>query len=206
MPQELFKTLTDYLKKNAVVCLILLAVFAAGVIAGWIVPSKISPEDYGEMTQYLSGILQELPQAEIDKQLETKMAFYFNGLLLLLIWFFGLTVIGSPLVLAVLFYKGATLGMTIGFLLGMDDPQGLVTVLLAVMPQNLFFVPLFLAASLLAATFSLRLLRKEYAGNFGREFLRYTFYFLILLLGVGFCSYIQGHAVPWLFKSLFKFL
>ncbi|MCL2817853.1 MAG: stage II sporulation protein M, partial [Clostridiales bacterium] len=176
MPQDFSKTLTDHFKKNVVGYLILLLVFASGMIAGWVAPSKISPEDYGEMTEYLSGLIQDLPHVEIDKQLETKRAFYVNGLLLLLIWFFGVTVIGSPLVLAALFYKGMTLGMAVGFLLRMENPQGLVMVLLTVMPQNLFFVPLFLVASMLAVNFSLRLLRKEYAGNFGKQFLRYTLF------------------------------
>ncbi|MCL2677885.1 MAG: stage II sporulation protein M [Clostridiales bacterium] len=206
MPQEFLKNLLGHVKSNGMGYLILLAVFASGVISGWIMPSKISAEDQSEMTQYLSGLLQELPRAEIDNRLEMKNAFLSNGALLLLIWFLGLTVIGSPLVLAALFYKGMALGLAIGFLLRLDNPQGLVMVLLAVLPQNFLLVPLFIAASMLAAVFSLKLLRKEYSGVFGRQFLRYSLFFLVLLLGAGLSSCVQGYTVPWLLKSFFKIL
>lgn len=59
------------------------------------------------------------------------------GLLFLL----GLTVIGAPLILAVVFVRGFVLGFTVGFLVQDAMVKGLVLSTTCVLPHNILMVP-----------------------------------------------------------------
>ena len=204
--KDFFQTVKNHFRRYTMGYLLLTVVFLAGLAVGFGMPERMGSGNYNELSGFLSSMLKQLPTAQIDGALEMTRAFYMNGILLALIWFLGFTIIGSPLVAGVLFYKGLCLGMAVAFLLQTDNTQGVIMILLTVLPQNLFLIPLFIIASVLAVSFSLSLVQNSFGGRRGllKGFLKYTGCFLVLLLMVLFSSYIQGYFDPWLLSLLFK--
>ncbi len=123
-----------------------------------------------------------------------------------MIWFLGLTVIGIPLILAIIFFKGFSLGFTLGFLIKEKAWQGVLMATASVVPQNLLYIPLFLAWAVTGINFSLCLVR----GRFGRGvalgpgLAAYTGVMLMFLLVLALGAFIEAFLSPWLLDLLVK--
>lgn len=119
----------------------------------------------------------------------------------LAIWFLGLTVIGFPLILAVVFYRGFALGFTAGFLVQQKAGAGVLIFILSLLPQNLVYIPALLMWSVIAVNYSLYIFRGKGANSLSwRSFLSYTFmllFFILVFLGGAF---IEAFLSPWLLK------
>ena len=205
---NIFNTAKEHFRRCRVGYFILALIFALGMFIGWSMPERLDTQNSGALSSYISDILQQIPNAQIDGGLEMARAVYLNGISLLIIWFLGFTVIGSPLVAAIMLYKGFCLGMAVSFLLTANDVQGIIMILLAVLPQNILLIPLFMIAGILAIKFSLALLKneQEIRRHLPKNFFRYSGCFVILFIVVVLSAYIQGYFDPWLLRTFFKII
>lgn len=123
---------------------------------------------------------------------------------LLIIWFLGLTVIGLPLILGIIFVRGFSLGFTIGFLVQEKAAAGILIALLSIIPQNLVYIPVLIVWSVIAMNFSIYLVKGRSAMNLslGKSLAIYTSLLMvssaILLAG----SLIEAYLSPWLLSLL----
>ena len=115
-----------------------------------------------ELRQYLDsflnnvGALAQNGQFPAIKNLEGILEWQLYSLGIL--WLLGLTVVGAPLVILLVGARGFILGFTVGFLVQEKTGQGLLLALVAVLPQNLFYVP-GLLGQILALYFTLSLFK-----------------------------------------------
>lgn len=95
----------------------------------------------------------------------------------LLLWVLGLSCIGFPVILALVFAKGLSVGFTAGFFVDQWLWKGLLLAGVSVLPHNLLFVPAIVLAAAVGIRFSLILLgvlfRRE-AGKIRHEWARYN--------------------------------
>lgn len=121
------------------------------------------------------------------------------------IFLMGLTIIGLPLVLVIIFTRGFVLGFTIEFLLREKAWRGGVLALLAVLPPNLLSLPAYILGAVIAINFSLYLIRGQGQRNIKMSqcFLEY----LLMMLGLGILmlgsALIEGYFSP-IFIRLFQ--
>lgn len=121
------------------------------------------------------------------------------------IFLMGLTIIGLPLVLVIIFTRGFVLGFTIEFLLREKAWRGGVLALLAVLPPNLLSLPAYILGAVIAINFSLYLIRGQGQRNIKMSqcFLEY----LLIMLGLGILmlgsALIEGYFSP-IFIRLFQ--
>lgn len=125
--------------------LALLLLFGMGAGFGALTPQKLSVLQREDLSAFLQGIYTTISEnnrgaaagpgffqhSVIDNVLKTA------GLLFVL----GLTVIGAPLILGIVFIRGFVLGFTVGFLIQETSTQGLILSAAAVLPHNLLAVP-----------------------------------------------------------------
>lgn len=123
---------------------------------------------------------------------------------LLIIWFLGLTVIGLPLILGIIFVRGFSLGFTIGFLVQEKAGAGVLISLLSVIPQNLVYIPLLIVWSMVAMNFSIYLVRGRTAMNLslGKSLAVYTGLLVICSVILLAGSLIEAYLSPWLLSLL----
>jgi stage II sporulation protein M len=121
----------------------------------------------------------------------------------LAIWFLGLTIIGFPLILAVLFYRGFSLGFTVGFLIHQKAGAGVLISILSVLPQNLVYIPALLMWAVISLNFSIYIFRGRGADALSwRSFLSYTFMLLFFILIFLSGAFIEAFLSPWFLKLL----
>ncbi|MGI6588507.1 MAG: stage II sporulation protein M [Peptococcia bacterium] len=121
------------------------------------------------------------------------------------IFLMGLTIVGLPFVLVIIFTRGFVLGFTIEFLLQEKAWRGGVLALLAVLPPNLLSVPAYILGAVIAINFSLYLIKGSSQRNIKMSqcFLEYLFIMLsltVLMLG---SALIEGYFSP-IFIRLFQ--
>ncbi|HCF49453.1 MAG TPA: stage II sporulation protein M [Syntrophomonas sp.] len=129
-----------------------------------------------------------------------------QGRFMLAIWALGLTVIGIPLILAVIFMRGFSLGFTVGFLFQEKAGQGVLLTFISLLPQNLIYIPVLLIVSVVAVNFSLYIVRgRSYRkAPLGVSLLGYTSLFGVLMLVFMLGAFIEAYLVPWLLHSFIK--
>lgn len=147
-----WEALIDYLRSRLVVYAVAAAVFALGAAAGATAVRHLDDRDAAELSSYLNGYLAQASApgssaaaAGPESALETM------GRGAILPFLLGLTVIGSPFVLALLFLRGFALGFTLAFLVREYAYKGILLAAVSVLPQSLFSIP----AALLVAGSSL---------------------------------------------------
>ena len=123
----------------------LMLLFMTGLGFGALATQKLSPVQKEDLSSYISAVYASL--AENNQEREDRAQVFYQslkdnviktaGLLFLL----GLTVIGAPLILAVVFVRGFVLGFTVGFLVQDAMVKGLVLSTTCVLPHNILMVP-----------------------------------------------------------------
>lgn len=101
---------------------------------------------------------------------------------LLRIYFFGLCLLGVPLLFIVVFIQGFSLGFLFCFLGGQS-------VLLAIL--QMCYIPIYLSGTTLAVSFA-QILQRNQMDNPWRQIIKYTFYFIFLMVATFLLSCLDG--------------
>mgnify|MGYP000852379979 CR=1 FL=1 len=147
-----------YFLRHLPLYLALILLFATGLGFGAVTTQKLSPVQKEDLAAYISGVYTSLsddsaqfyPRGEVFYQSVMDNVVKTTGLLFLL----GLTVIGAPLILAIVFVRGFVLGFTVGFLVQETMVQGLILSTTSILPHNLLVVPALLVGAGGALSFS----------------------------------------------------
>lgn len=132
-------------------------------------------------------------------------AFLNQARLIVLIWFLGMTVIGVPLILAIVFIKGFSLGFTFGFLVKEKALLGFMLAMLSVFPQNIIYVLFTIAWAVVGLNFSVYIAKGRFAGaSLGQDLATYTVTMLVFLVVFFFGALVESFLSPWLVEMFIK--
>jgi len=161
----------------------------------------------GEVKSHLLTMIDSYLQGGISDGLDSKniflKAFYSQAKTVVTIWFLGLTVIGLPLILGVIFLRGFSVGFTVGFLCQQKASAGILISILSILPQNLVYIPFLILAAVLALNFSLYIVKgkNSHMLPLGQGLITYSLLMLICLLIFSGGALIEAYLSPW-FLSL----
>lgn len=173
-----------------------------GVSFGAILVNSLSINQKQDLMGYLTRFFNEL---QSGRQADPKAAFQqslgdhlkYIGF----IWILGLSIIGLPIILIMVFLKGLVVGFTVGFLANQWNWNGLIMAGLSVLPQNLVVIPAIIIMATAGVSFSLRLIRSRFARR-GEQiyplFLRYTMLVVALAFALGLASIFEAFVSPML--------
>jgi stage II sporulation protein M len=193
----------QHIKENRPQYVLVILVFLVGFIMG---NYQVPGLDGGVKSQ-LSGIIDNYLRGGMEGSLDGGQilgsAFFKQLQLTMLVWFLGLTVIGFPLVLAVIWVRGFSLGFTISFLLHYRAGAGVIISIISILPQNLIYIPFFLAWSVMAIRFSLYIIKDRNTGlPLSRALIGYTSLMLIYLLIFLAGAFVEAYLSPWLLSLI----
>ncbi|MGB4504456.1 MAG: stage II sporulation protein M [Syntrophaceticus sp.] len=178
-------------------------VFLCGLILGAITLRTLNPLAEQEMHQYLAFYIKEAStysELSISGLKTWGQILKMQAVSLGLLWIFGLTIVGSPLILLTVGARGFIVGFTVGFLVQEEAGKGLVLALAGVLPQNLCYIPAFLGAGVLSLYFSFTILRSQEAPyrRLGVYSLLFLVFFLLIIIG----SWLEAYLVPGLLQLI----
>jgi stage II sporulation protein M len=201
---------TRYLQEHARLYIFTIVLLFMGILFGAIVVNALAVDQKIELYHQLQGFI----SAVNDNQLANSAVVTWDSVArnlktVGLIWILGLSIIGLPLIVVLVFFKGFMIGFTVGFLVEQFAGKGLLFAILAVFPPNLIAVPALLVASVAGIAFSLMLVRSRFSQRnlpVYHSFLSYSALILGVALVLTVSSFVEGYVSPVLMKWVTPFL
>lgn len=174
------RTISTFWSKNCSIFLFVMVLFLIGVIFGTLVFNGTSVEQRSELGDYINGYLSN--DSNVSSADIFASSFIQNMQLALTIWILGITVVGAPLSLLILFGNGALIGFTIGFLVNQGGWSGFLLVCEAVLPQNILLIPTILLLTSCSLIFSKHIISRLLKNNTIPIIKQMKWYISILLI------------------------
>jgi len=192
------------LRQNWPVYMIVLVVFILGLSAGYFGVLNLQPEKAQELIRYLDNFLAQAGMIEVNTEKALGEVLYNDIVVMLTIYFLGLTIIGIPVVLGIIFARGFVLGFSVGFLALKKNIQGVVLACAAVLPQNVLFVPALLMGGVVSLSFALLLVRRFFNSKLliGPGFFAYSALMLLVTSCAAGAGLIEVYLTPVLIKLI----
>lgn len=198
------KSLVSHLRRHAGVYFFLIVLFGMGVSSGALAVGALDGSQRLELSHYLDFFFHSLqdPGETWTSSPVVRQALSGNLRTAGLIFLLGLTVIGVPLVAAIVFLRGFIIGFAVGFLLVSRGMTGLTIGVLAILPQNILIIPALIILSAAALNFSTGIVRKRPLdkGPMWKTFTSYSLValgcFALLILA----SFVEGYIAPFFLR------
>lgn len=138
---EIFTTIKEDIVNHAKAYFIVVIIFTVGLFLGVLFVNKT--ENKSEIEKYINSYIDETKQIqnanyfdELQKDIRSKITLTF------FLWFTGTTIIGIPIVLGIILFRGFCLGYTIAScIFALGKVKGLIFVIITVFLQNAIFIP-----------------------------------------------------------------
>lgn len=155
-----------HVEEHASLYIFIAILFFMGIVFGTLIVQSLGYNQRSDLFYYFQQFLLEI---EKDHFVDPRYALYQNFVHYLkytgVIWILGLSIIGLPIILIMLFLKGVFIGFTIGFLVHQLGSKGFLFSLVSIIPQNMIVVPIILAMSVVSISFSSRLIAHLFGAN-----------------------------------------
>lgn len=140
--------------------LAILVLFALGIAAGALGVQRLQADQAQELSVYLDQFMAQAGVIEVDTVKALQDVLYRDIAVILAVYLLGLTVIGIPVILGIIFTRGFVLGYTVSFLASEKSIRGIILACAAVLPQNLILIPALLMAGVASLSFAALLARR----------------------------------------------
>ncbi|WP_180320856.1 stage II sporulation protein M [Alkalihalobacterium bogoriense] len=195
------QAISYHIEENRSIYLFTIVLFLVGIVFGAIIVNSLSLTQKNDLYMYLNQFFGQVEEGQIAQASTmfthtfSHYAKYFG-----LMWILGLSIIGLPVILILLFLKGVVVGFTVGFLVNQMGMSGFLLAFVSVMPQNFILVPAFIIVSVASVSFCLKMIRNQFVKRSNMpifpQFLRYSM--LILCVGglLAVASAIEAYVSP----------
>jgi stage II sporulation protein M len=184
---RLQEAIAGHIREQFSVYMLVTVIFTLGITAGALSVRMLDAVQAQELNEFFFGFVDYLAEQQpINQGLILQRSLLQNGRFVLLLWICGNFFFGAVPALALLFYRGFTIGFAVGFLAEQNSLRGILFAMGAILPQNLIYVPVTLLSGVCAVIFSMLLLRRRFAG---RHFPYSSFFFqysLLMLIAAAF--------------------
>ncbi|NLT19684.1 MAG: stage II sporulation protein M [Syntrophomonadaceae bacterium] len=180
--------------------ILILLFFAAGMLMGYGKVNSLASGVRQNLANMLDGYLLGEQSGGMDSYSIFITAWIGQVKSLGVIYLLGLSVIGLPLILGVIFLRGYSLGFTLGFLIQEKAVGGIVLSVLTILPQHIIYIPFLILWSVIAIKFSLQIVRGRFmiGKNLGRIILSFSLLLVLFMLIFMLGAFVEAYLNPYL--------
>lgn len=207
MKKRLYQSNAASFREHSSIFLFIVVLFLMGVIFGAIVVNSMSFTQKEDLFYYLSQFFGQVSDGNVAENNDLFLqSFLHNSKFIGLIWILGISIIGLPIILILLFVKGMVVGFTVGFLVSQMKWKGFMLAFVSILPQNLIIIPVFIIMAAFSVVFSLRMIKRQFIKKYAQPILPFfKGYIIALVIAVIFISAasgIEAYLSPWLMKTM----
>lgn len=188
--------------------LIVIIIFLIGITAGVIFINNSTDIQKTEIGEYINNFIASLKgNFEIDKGELLKSSLLENFKLVLGMWFIGSTVIGIPIVLGIVLYRGFCIGYTVSSgitILGVQ--KGIIFFLTTILMQNIIAIPVIISLAVSGMKLYKSIMKDKRRENIKLQIIRHTIISIIALIFLVLASFIEVYISTSLLTSCIQFL
>lgn len=205
---QIKETIKNHIINNGKEYIIVTIIFVIGIFLGVLFINNVNEAQKVEISTYLNNFIEKLKNTEILDNMELlKTSIGQNLILGIMIWFFGTTVIGIPVVFGIILYRGFCMGYTIAVsisILGLS--KGLIFVIISLLLQSIFFIPAILALAVSGFKLYKSIVKDKRRENIKVEILRHTIFSLVMIMSLVIASVVEIFVSTNLLKIIIKYL
>ncbi|MGC4376433.1 stage II sporulation protein M [Fictibacillus sp. Mic-4] len=181
--------------------------FLMGIIFGAVIVNSLTDAQRHDLFTYVSRFFGQVSDGNFARAADMfhqSYSYYLKYVAIM--WLLGLSVIGLPIILILLFVKGIVVGFTVGFLVNQMGWHGFLLSFVSVLPQNLVLVPCFIIVTAASISFSIKMIRKQFMKRTNEPFFPSFLKYSCLIIGMGIfliiVSAFEAYVSPGLMKSV----
>lgn len=198
--------LKEYLKNNIKEYLIVIILFVIGILSGVFFLNNYVENNENDIIDYIETYINDIKQNDgisIDMIAEIKD----DVLLTVIMWFAGTTIIGIPIVLGIIVWRGFCIGYTIsGITYTLGIQKGLNFALSTMLLQNIIFIPVILTLGVSGRKLYKTIMRDKRKENIKVQMIKHTMCSIFMLILLIFSGIIKTQISAVLLKKIVKYL
>ncbi|WP_027407678.1 stage II sporulation protein M [Anoxybacteroides tepidamans] len=204
-------TVAMHMREHASIYLFIIVLFLMGVIFGAIVVNSLNFSQKQDLYYYLTQFFGQVSKGEFASANDMFQQSYFHNLKYVgFMWVLGISIIGLPIILILLFLKGVVVGFTVGFLVNQMGWQGFLLSFVSVMPQNFIVIPAFIVMGVVSVSFSLKMVRNQFIKRMHEPIfpmiIRYTFVMVIISVFLLASASLEAYVSPVVMKQVIELM
>lgn len=203
--------LSRFARRNAGLFLFVVCVYAAGALAGALAAPSLTQEERSGLGSYVevfvNGFGRNSPSLASAGILRLSLESHLKTAGL--IWVLGITVIGLPVVVVVLFIRGFTTGFVACFLAAHMGYKGMLLAAASILPHSVVSVPALLALAVFSLAFGASLFRQTLAHRevaFLQDMTAYSVVFGATSVALALAAAIEAYVTPVFIRALSSYL
>ena len=204
---KLLDTIKEHISNNKKEYILVLLLFVIGIFLGVFFINNMEETSKKEVTNYMNTFVNNMKEVQnLDYIGLLKDSIWKNILLAIILWFFGTTVIGIPIVFGLVVYRGFCLGYTIAICITiMGITKGILFILILLLLQNILFIPAILALAVSGFKLYKSIIKDRNKENIKIEVLRHTIFSFIMILVMILASVLEIFVSTSILKMLIKY-
>lgn len=180
-----------YFKNNRFILIILVITFAVGIFAGVIYYKNATSTE--ELSNYVEKFMDKINVEETKIYNVLKESLLKNTSIILIFWLLGASVIGIPILLFYVLYKGFSISFTISTIIStFGFVKGNVISIVMLFFQNVISTAVIFVAMSSAVKLAINILRRK--KDMKIELLRHTIMCLLCMVGMVLASIVEAIA------------
>lgn len=182
-------------------------IFIIGIFLGVFFINNIQDSQRTEISDYLNHFIEQMKNIEKLNSLSLlKTSVIQNIILAVSLWFFGTTVIGIPIVLGIVLYRGFCFGYTIAVsvtILGIT--KGTIFSLVNFLLPSILLIPAMLAIAVSGMKLYRSITKDKRRENIKLEIFRHTIFSLVMLIFMLVASVLEVSISANILKGIIKY-
>ena len=188
---QIFTIIKENVLNNTKSYFIVAIIFVVGIFLGVMFINHL--EDKFEIEGYINTYIDETKLIKNGNYFqELKNDIKENTILVFLLWFAGTTIIGIPIVLGLILFRGFCLGYTIASCIYvMGKIKGLIFVLMTLLLQNIIFIPAIMILGVSSIKLYKSIIKDRRKENIKLSIIKHSMISLIIFIILIICSIVK---------------
>lgn len=195
------------LRENKGYFFVVLIIFCLGISFGLYTVKCMGAADKSDLMSYFSSFTNSIENESINYGSLLFEVIKKNIILIAPIIIFGMTFFGDPIILIIVLIKGFILSYTFSFLTTTFEGKGVGLAIMAIIPQNLIYIPCIILLSVIGIELSTNKFKEHFFKSgknkknvFNEVLYKYLLICLLFTLGVFIETYISPNLIKFAVK------
>lgn len=187
----IFEHVRDNIKEYFIVTII----FIIGIILGVILINNLAQDGQEEISLYINNFINDVKEIKFINTINLLKKTVINNIsLAMILWFVSSTVIGIPIVYAIIVFRGFCLGYTISSLIAVVGTiKGVLFSIFGILLQNIVFIPSIFILAVSGIKLYKSIMKDKRKENIKIEIIKFTLITLFIILALIISSIIETY-------------